>query len=229
MVIYYKDLGKIIEDENLSKNFVDLALLVLHRKRQDKIKKLRPLKDKVRSAAAGILLERALTDYGKAIKDISSFEVGYTEHGKPYIKEYPDFHFSISHSGNFTVLVTSDSAVGIDIQEMKSFADYEGIARYIFSVDEKNGLTNCNKDEDKQEFFYRVWSSKEAFVKMTSQGISESLQNYTADFETMMITEGRDGLKDKPHAYIKEIKDFDGYSLFICSKEPISDVKLVAI
>lgn len=46
------------------------------------------------------------------------FEKG--EHGKPYLKDYPNFHFNLSHTRNVITVAISDKPVGVDIEKVKA-------------------------------------------------------------------------------------------------------------
>lgn len=47
--------------------------------------------------------------------DIAKQNFTYTGHGKPYLLNYPDVHFNISHSGEYVACAVADSPVGVDI------------------------------------------------------------------------------------------------------------------
>jgi len=90
--------------------------------------------------------------------------------GKPYFKNLPECHFSVSHSGGVFVCALSDSPVGVDIQEYKRRPDEEErcckIAARFFHFDEIDAL-----DADTVSAFYNIWTAKEAYVKYTGDGI----------------------------------------------------------
>ena len=69
---------------------------------------------RARSLRAGALLSDAL---GKVV-DYDT--IPRTAHGKPYIPGEPDFHFSISHSGNYLLLaICRTHEIGADLQEIR--------------------------------------------------------------------------------------------------------------
>ena len=86
----------------------------------------------------------------------------FTPSGKPYLQDYPDFHFNISHSGEFTALALSDSQVGVDIEKLRDIN--LKIADRYFTDDEKAYV------KDNKSFFY-IWTRKEAYLKMTGEGL----------------------------------------------------------
>ncbi len=46
----------------------------------------------------------------------NGFEIKKGEHGKPYIEEIKNLHFSISHSGHWWVCVVDNQPIGMDIE-----------------------------------------------------------------------------------------------------------------
>ena len=66
------------------------------------------------SAYAFLLLRYALKKkYG--ISAVPEFN--YNEYGKPFLKDFPDIYFSMSHCAGRVVCAVSDSPVGVDIQD----------------------------------------------------------------------------------------------------------------
>ncbi len=88
--------------------------------------------------------------------------------GKPYLKNYPDFYFNISHSKGGVAVVFSDSPVGIDIELLRE-PDLKVADRY-FCENERNYI-NSRPDNQSARFF-EIWTKKEAYVKQSGEGIS---------------------------------------------------------
>ena len=98
------------------------------------------------------------------------FTVARRERGKPYFPNYPSLHFSVSHSGDIFACAFSDEPIGLDVQEYKHRPDEaercRKIAARFFHRDEIDAL-----DADTVSAFYNIWTAKEAYVKLTGQGI----------------------------------------------------------
>ncbi len=110
--------------------------------------------------------------------------VGYTygARGKPFFKDIPLF-FSLSHSGEYVLCVFSDREVGADIQQMKPVESGKLIKRF-FSQKEQAEWETLPSEADKQDYFYRRWVRREAYGKLTGEGIFTKLGNdeeYGAD------------------------------------------------
>ena len=122
------------------------------------------------SEMGGRLLEYAVSRlYRIGISELSRSK---GEHGKPYFRIHPEIHFNISHSGNLVTCAVSDFEIGIDVQE-KTRMNTDRIAKKIMSPDE---YSKYLADSARQDYFYRVWSMKESYVKWTGDGITRELK-----------------------------------------------------
>lgn len=127
--------------------------------RKNAIASYRKTDDKLRSIAVSILLEKAL---GKKVEDTFI----YNSYGKPFLPNGK--YFNISHSGDYTVLVTSDSLIGVDI-EKHEFIDFLQIAPSCFTLNEIDYLVNSH---NKTFAFYELWTLKESYIKYLGTGFS---------------------------------------------------------
>ena len=93
----------------------------------------------------------------------------YSKTGKPYIKDNP-FFISISHSENYAAAAVADSPVGIDIETVSNVKD-----SVIKRICTDNEIKYIN--ETGIESFYKIWTYKEAYFKMTGEGIGAGLKN----------------------------------------------------
>ena len=175
--IYWADL-------NVLQEFYDEKVNMLHASRADKLKNYKMPADRIRSLGAGLLLEKGLEDYlgedlpkddcGRAVIHYS-----YGAHGKPYLKDYPDVHFSLSHSGNMAVLALAGSEVGIDVQEKREVSDK--VAKRFYHEEEKKLLECTASAEVKEALFYQLWTGKEAYIKYTGEGMARNLHDFAVD------------------------------------------------
>lgn len=93
----------------------------------------------------------------------------YGEKGKPYLREYP-LYFNLSHSGEYVVCAVSDREIGVDIQKYSGM-NIIRIAKRFFSEEECSTLEVCGTEEEKRQFFFRLWVRKEAYGKLLGKGI----------------------------------------------------------
>lgn len=118
----------------------------------------------VQSIAAGVLLDRALSEHGLRERDM---EYGFTAHGKPVLCGYPEICFNLSHSGSVAVCSISQSSVGCDAEMNR--AVNMGIIRKYFSDSEREYVLGSDNTD---EAFMRIWTRKESVVKADGCGIS---------------------------------------------------------
>lgn len=106
-------------------------------------------------------------------KEIPNREIAYRygEQGKPYFANLP-FYFSLSHSGSYVLCGLSMEEIGADIQQHCG-RDVGKLARRFYSRREAAVLEQAGAEQEKQ--FYRLWTRKEAYGKLTGKGIGAAL------------------------------------------------------
>lgn len=87
--------------------------------------------------------------------NVFNLKVEFNENGKPLIEE---INFNISHSYNLVAVAISSHEVGIDL-ELVEEKDNEKIAKKIMNEEE------YQKYLKNKEYFYKVWTKKEAYLK----------------------------------------------------------------
>ena len=96
----------------------------------------------------------------------------YKEHGKPYLKEHPDIHFSISHCKEAVGCFVSNRPCGLDIERIR--AAKPDLVRHTMSPEEAEGIFS-NPFPDVA--FTRIWTQKEAVLKLKGTGIVDDLHS----------------------------------------------------
>lgn len=82
---------------------------------------------------------------------------------KPYFKDRPDVRFSISHSGDIVLLAMGRTEIGIDIEKIRPL-DYKSLAERYYTGGEKQKASTL-------EGYFEVWTAKEAYLKLTAEGL----------------------------------------------------------
>ena len=114
------------------------------------------------------LLKQALREeYG--ITENPVFE--YNEHGKPSIIGHPEVFFNLSHCKEAAVCVVSDQPGGIDVESIREYKD--GLVHYSMNDDE---IREIESAEHPDVAFIRLWTMKEATLKLIGTGISNDLK-----------------------------------------------------
>ncbi|WP_374090519.1 4'-phosphopantetheinyl transferase superfamily protein [Methylomicrobium lacus] len=102
-------------------------------------------------------------------------------HGKPYLPDFPDFAFNLSHTADrMAVVMSRGCRVGIDIESCKPRANLAALADKCFGAEEK-AYWLALPEAERLHSFYRFWTRKEAFVKAVGQGLSLGLQHCVVD------------------------------------------------
>ena len=96
----------------------------------------------------------------------------YNEHGKPYLKEHPDIHFSISHCKEAVGCFVSSKPCGLDIERIRTAK--EDLVRHTMSPKEAESIFS-NPYPDLA--FTRLWTQKEAVLKLKGTGIVDDLHS----------------------------------------------------
>ena len=96
----------------------------------------------------------------------------YKEHGKPYLKEHPDIHFSISHCKEAVGCFVSNRPCGLDIERIRTAKP--DLVRHTMSPEEAEGIFS-NPFPDVA--FTRIWTQKEAVLKLKGTGIVDDLHS----------------------------------------------------
>ena len=99
-------------------------------------------------------------------------------HDKPHLLDHPGWHFNLSHSDEWALLgMSATSPIGVDIEFCRSMRDMAGIVRHQFSEAEQATYLQL-PSADQSDWFYRVWSRKEACLKALGSGLSVSSQSF---------------------------------------------------
>ncbi|MCR5053876.1 MAG: 4'-phosphopantetheinyl transferase superfamily protein [Lachnospiraceae bacterium] len=132
-------------------------------------------KKKDQHAAAWGLLSDALKDYGLSPMP----PVTVLNKGKPVFTDIDWLFFSISHSEDVAACVVSDEGnIGLDVQKMNKRSDPLKIGKRFFHPDEYTLLSSTDDEEARRLLFFKIFSSKEAFVKMTGDGMSRDFRRF---------------------------------------------------
>lgn len=104
-----------------------------------------------------------------------TLQIEKAEFGKPFLLEFPQVSFNISHSGDVLVIAVSlRCQLGVDIECYKQRSTWEGLVKKCFAQEEIDYWYSLDTTERNADF-YRIWVRKEAFVKAVGKGISLGL------------------------------------------------------
>lgn len=164
----------------MSDELFNNELALLPRMRQKEILAKKSHDDQKRSLAGDVLVKKYLSQIYGVDKEKLVIQKG--EHGKPYVLNLPA-HFSVSHSGQYTVVAISDHPIGVDLEIIGDFSAI--VAKKLFNDDELQYISGNGPSQKKstmQRNFFEIWTAKEAYLKYTGQGLSGGMQSF--DFKT---------------------------------------------
>ncbi len=140
---------------------------------------LRPA-DAIRSAATRAALRAVLgVELGVAAGSLR-FATG--EAGRPALAldgVAAAFDFNVSHSGSHALIAWSPiTRVGVDIEAGRAAIDWQPLARMVFAAADAAAVAAL-PPERQREAFYRVWTAKEALLKVLGVGIAGGLDAFS--------------------------------------------------
>lgn len=125
------------------------------------------------------LLRSLLASYLGA--DPEELRFAYGPRDKPRLvgrTAWEDLKFNSSHShATALVAVTEGRDVGIDLEKMRHEVDIKGIASRYFAPSEVARL-ECEPTSGQLALFFRLWTSKEAWIKTRGGGLSMPLDQF---------------------------------------------------
>lgn len=156
--------------------------------------------------ASSLLLQKVLQEKGIDYRLVNTNRLG-----KP---EVPGIFFNLSHSENLVVCAVSDREVGCDIEKLREAP--RKVSVRFFSPQER-GLLASVSGAAFDDAFFRLWTMKESYVKMTGEGLRVSMQSCeVVNDEESRYRICRDGkLQD---CYVREY-EIPGYCLSVCAEE----------
>ncbi len=167
--LYAVNIEKFISEDQYNK-----LLNKVSKEQQSRIKQFRFIDDAKRTLCGEVLI-RFLACQKLSLKN-SDIIIERNEYGKPFLKEYPYFHYNISHSGKWVVVAISDQAIGVDIEQIKSID--MNIARWYFAINECNSIIR-EVLKKQQETFYFLWTAKESYTKYIGKGLLMPLNSFS--------------------------------------------------
>lgn len=202
--LYTMDTKKLSDEAYFKKCYNSLSAC-----RKEKTDSCRLWDDKKRSVGAGLLLDKGLREYGLREAKVR-FAQG--ENGKPYLVDYPGIHFNLAHSGHMVLAAFADREVGCDIEKIKT-ANLR-LAKRFFCPGEYAYLLSLEEKEQNRGF-YRLWTLKESFLKVTGRGIRMPLDSFAFDIskdnQGILLWQEYDGRQYECKEY-----DFGTYHAAVC-------------
>lgn len=181
--------------------------------RREKIAGLRFQQDRLLSLGAGLLMDMGLKEYGLRERDEA---IAYGGNRKPYLAGHPDIHFNLSHSGTMAMAAFSDHEIGCDVERVRKIG--MGVAERFFCPEERSMLAAAGSENERLELFFRIWTMKESYMKITGEGMRMAL-------DAFCVHPGQPSWAEKdarPVPYLFREFEVPGYRASVCmEQEPV--------
>lgn len=156
---------RIVNIKNLSDSQFDSAFEKMSEERKAKCLRYKFLEDRRRMAFGEDALRNliceayAVSENEVTIKSLPSGKPVATAKGK-------EVFVSISHSDDFVACAVSDTPVGIDLEAKRE------VKPSLFKALKADELRFLKENEDESSAFLKIWTAKEAYLKITGEGLA---------------------------------------------------------
>ncbi len=180
--------------------------------RRNRIVRYKFDKDKILSLFASLFVRYDILSCTSLNNSEITFSNG--KYGKPHLNcsDYP-IHFSVSHTNGCIAYARHNKKCGIDVENIHPV--HIEVAERFFSEDETEHIKNSS---DPDSDFTRIWTQKEAYIKMLGTGLNTSLDSFSVMSEH---------IADSILTFNKQ-----NYFISLCSEQKISenaDISVVTI
>ncbi|MDD2958905.1 MAG: 4'-phosphopantetheinyl transferase superfamily protein [Lachnospiraceae bacterium] len=169
---------------------------------------------------AYLLLEEALKREYPGLAFDQPVSYGKKPMGKPYLVDYPEIFFNISHCPRCVACVLGTAEVGIDVE--RRFEWKNNLASRICHEAEWAELEH-RPEAEKKDGLNLLWSWKESYMKMLGTGIRSDLRK--VDFSGMLrealAEESRRCCRDKKKNFYYNLQT-EEFTLVCCGREKLT-------
>ena len=144
-----------------------------------------------------------------------------SEYGKPYLEHSQKIEFNITHTKGLAAIAFSKTfTIGIDTENTEREVNLVHLSEKVFNEKERF-LINSEKPHNQKKMFFRLWTSKEAFLKNTGLGLRLDPKKINV---TPSVKKGNNGrvecheVKASPSQLI-ELKCQEPYVTTLCTSE----------
>lgn len=131
------------------------------------------IKKQIEWMSGRFAIKTLVSSWQSACIDYQDIVIAYEEQGAPFLKNFPGFSISISHSHDYAVggiSLNKDIEIGLDIEKIQR-KDLNCFMTVAFTQKERLYLPG-----DSYSKIYRNWTIKEAYLKYIRKGFNESLK-----------------------------------------------------
>ncbi|MFZ5632084.1 MAG: 4'-phosphopantetheinyl transferase family protein [Bacillota bacterium] len=158
-----------------------------------------------------IFLRAIICDKLEISNKLINFSVN--EYGKPFLQNYNDFHFNISHSGEWIVCAIDQFPIGIDIEFIRPVNLY--IVKRFFTEEEYMDIKKRSHSEQ-VDYFFSLWTLKESYVKAVGKGLSLPFNSFSIKVSSENISIKKDN-EFSEKVFFKQYYTEKNYKLSVCA------------
>lgn len=227
--IDYKDWSPAPADcyKTLNQNTLDLWRIPLEQPVQleslskdelNRFKRYRFDHDRRKFAVARSSLRRILALYSQQTATELAFTYG--PHGKPSLHHHSSLQFNLSHSGEYALCGVARKVVGLDIELLRPMDRLEGLIKRCLAPCEQEAMAQIPPSQQSSSFL-KYWTCKEAYLKATGQGISESLTAIEVSLRPYPQLKG-----PKQPWQLRVFVPCDGYTAAVVTPPNVTQIRL---
>lgn len=197
---------------DISEEDLNELCLLIGTEKSYKVEKFINKRDKIRTLIGEILIRTIIIENLKI--DNKYIRLNKNPYGKPYLKEYPNFNFNISHSGDYVLCAIDDKPIGVDIEEIKHM-EFKEIAKNFFTTKEFQYIV-MEDSKFQLDRFYEIWTLKESYIKCCGRGLTMPLRSFSIEIDQYENIKVISSNENREHTF----KLFDielGYKVAVCS------------
>ncbi len=156
---------KVLNIKNLTAAQFELAFAKMSKERQNRCLRYKLIDDRRRMAFGEELLRKLMAE--EFSTDENDILIKNMPSGKPVAEiKGKEVLVSLTHSGDFVACAISDTPVGIDLEVKREFKPR------VFKALRDSEREFVAKSKDEALAFLKIWTAKEAYLKMTGEGLA---------------------------------------------------------
>lgn len=145
---------------------------------------------------------------------------GQLEYGKPYLLHRDNFHFNLSHSGDYIVFAVDCNIVGVDVERIRPID--LAVADLVCTEEE---IARLSKDDPAHlQKFYSLWTCKESLIKHIGKGFQLPLKQIQIDEQPRLHCE-----YERSVYYFRQYAPEEDYLISVCTQTENAAFELIPI
>jgi 4'-phosphopantetheinyl transferase len=186
----------------------------LPEERVDRIRKFHFRRNALQSLCGELISRIKIAEYLGI--DRATVAIQRDEFGKPHCVNSNHLFFNVAHSGNLVAAAFDSKVVGVDIENMRN-TDL-AIADRFFTKNEA-ALLRAKPQADQRDFFFKLWTLKESFIKAEGKGLSIPLNSFEFDIDNLGNVYFADlsGARSRTYTF-RHYETQPGYNCALCSE-----------